>query len=538
MKPATQDPVNPNSDATSTGTNASGQNASNHSYSTRTQEVGMAAAAEMMVATARKAPVFKGSSMLFGSAGDFAADPLTTLLAAQREYGDMVATRFAHLPVMVVAAPADIQRVLVDNRQNYTKTTYPYQILRNLLGNGLVTSEGSFWLRQRRIAQPAFQRERINAFAGMITTVAQDMATLWADSASRREVREVLDDMTLVTLRVAGFSLISQDLKGVAGGVGAALTVAQRWVDHRLNALGSPPLFVPTARNRAFKKARAELFGLIQGVIAQRRADKDPSTADLLGMLMTAKDPETGESMSDAQLADELLTILMAGHETTSNMLTWTLYRLSLHPEVTRRLLAELQGVLGGRSPTVEDIPRLPYLDAVFKETMRLHPPVWILDRMAEADDVLGGCLVKKGTTVITSPYLTHRHPGLWRNPEGFDPDRWFTPEVKSLHRLAYFPFSVGQRKCVGDTLALLEAPIILATLLQAVTPELVQGHKVEPETLVTMRPKYGMRMVMRRTEQQHAALPPASATSDVAKEAAAAGCPFHAKAGPSTQGT
>lgn len=492
----------------------------------------MAAAAGLMVGNPGKAPVFAGSSWLLGSAQDFARDPLSTLLQAQREHGDVVATRFAYLPVMVVSSPADIQRVLVDNRQNYTKTTYPYQILRNLLGNGLVTSEGAFWLRQRRIAQPAFQRERVNAFSGMITSVAQDMAATWADSASRREVRDVLDDMTLVTLRVAGFSLISQDLKGVAGGVGAALTVAQRWVDHRLNNLTSPPLFVPTARNRAFRAARAELTALIQKVIGERRAQQDKGN-DLLGMLMAAKDPETGESMSDAQLADELLTILMAGHETTSNMLAWTFYRLSLHPEITRRLTAELQEVLGGRTPTLEDLPRLTYLDAVLKESMRLHPPVWILDRMAEADDVLGGYLVKKGTTVITSPYLTHRHPALWRNPEGFDPDRWFTPEVKSLHRLAYFPFSVGQRKCVGDTLALLEAPIILATLLQQVTPELVPGHRVEPETLVTMRPKYGMRMVMRRTGKVEGAGTQASVTSEqaLAQAAAAAGCPHHQKA-------
>jgi cytochrome P450 len=478
-------------------------------------------------------PRFKGSSWVWGSADDFAADALGTLMQAHREHGDTVASRFGPIPVVMVSNPADVQRMLVDNRANYTKRTYPYSILRLLLGNGLVTSEGSHWLRQRRIAQPAFHKDRMHALSPMITQMAQDLATTWETAASRHEVRDILNDMTLVTLRIAGHALISQDLGGQAGEVGSALTDAQRYVDHRLNSPLSLPLWVPTARGRTFRQARKMLFGLVNDVIARRRAAGGAGD-DMLSMMMNAKDPETGESMSDVQLADEVLTTLMAGHETTSNMLAWTFYRLSLHPDVMRRVQEELRTVLAGRAPTLADLPRLTYLDAVLKESLRLHPAVWILDRYAEADDVLGGFKVRKGTTVISSPWVTHRHPALWKNPEGFDPDRWFTPEVKSLHRLAYFPFSSGQRKCIGDTLALLEAPLIMATLLQRFSPTLEPGHPVVPETLVTLRPKFGMRMAIERSPHA-AALPLAAAPAAVASgknaEAAAAGCPFHAAA-------
>ena len=489
----------------------------------------MTTATQEMAVRAPAAPYFKGSSRLMGAAPDFAADSLATLLRAHREHGDTVSMRFAHMPIMVCANPADIQRVLVDNRANYTKNTYPYQVLRLLLGNGLVTSEGSFWLRQRRTVQPAFHRDRMLGFAGMITNVSTDMAQTWEQAAARHETRDVLEDMTLVTLRIAGYSLISRDLAAEAGGVGAALTVAQRYVDFRLNSPFSPHIAVPTRRNREFKDARRMLRGLVERVIVERRSAPS-SDADLLGLLMAAKDPETGATMGDEQLADEVLTILMAGHETTSNALAWTLYRLSMHPDVMRKVLAEIDLVLGDRTPTAEDLPRMPYLDAVLKESMRVHPPVWIMDRWAENDDVLGGFHVKKGTTVITSPYLTHRHPALWRNPEGFDPERWFTPEVKALPRLAYFPFSIGQRKCVGDTLALLEAPLILATLLQKATVELVHGHPVEAETLITMRPKHGMKMVLHPREKRPGAAPQVAAPAAMTpEEAAAAGCPHHA---------
>lgn len=476
-----------------------------------------------LVAGPAKAPRFKGSSWLLGAVAEFATDPLNTLMRMHREHGDTVSFRMGPYPVLMVANPADVQRVLVDNRANYTKKTYPYEVLRLLLGNGLVTSEGAFWLKQRRTVQPSFQRDRMASFAGMITDVAQDMARVWEGAAARREVRDVLQDMTLVTLRVAGLSLISQDLAAEADGVGPDLTDAQHFVNNRMNQVVATPMWLPTPANRKFKAVKKRLFGLVERALAQRHASGEDAP-DLLGALMKAKDPETGETMSDAQLADEVLTILMAGHETTSNALTWTFYRLSQHPEVARKLRQELRSVLGDRRITLADLRNLPYLDAVLKESMRIHPPVWIMDRWAEADDTLGGFHVAKGTTVLTSPYVTHRHPALWQNPEAFDPERWFTPEVKALPKLAYFPFSAGQRKCVGDTLALLEAPIILATLLQKASLELEPGHPVVPEPLVTMRSKFGMRMVIKPVPTGE----PARAEDATPKAAVAAGCPFH----------
>jgi len=249
------------------------------------------------------------------------------------------------------------------------------------------------------------------------------------------------------------------------------------------------------------RRAMLQLDNVVHRIIEERRAD-DGDKLDLLDMFMKVRDEETGERMNDKQLRDEVLTMLTAGHETTANALTWTLYLLSVHPDVGRKVAAELDAVLAGNAPSTQDLPRLAYLDRVLSESMRLYPPVWGVARSAERDEVLGGFQIPKGSYVVFSPYVTHRHRGYWDNPEGFDPDRFSPKRVAARKEAgwpkhAYIPFSTGPRKCIGDHFARMEALIILATVLQQFSPALASGHRVELEPSVTLRPKNGMPMVL-----------------------------------------
>jgi len=256
------------------------------------------------------------------------------------------------------------------------------------------------------------------------------------------------------------------------------------------------PAWVPTRRNREFQRLAGQLDAIVRGIIEQRRrTGEDPG--DLLSMLMAAEDSETGERMTDDQLRDEVMTIFLAGHETTANSLSWTLLLLSEHPDVRRRLQAELDEVLGGRTPTFEDLPKLAYCKAVVSESMRLYPPAWSIGRRAEVEDVIDGYRIRKNSLIILSPWVTHRSPALWDNPEGFDPDR-FGPDAPKRHRYAYFPFGGGARMCIGNNFAMMEAQLVLATLLSQHDVELVPGGRPKPDAFITLQPHGGLHMYVR----------------------------------------
>jgi cytochrome P450 len=353
----------------------------------------------------------------------------------------------------------------------------------------MVTSEGDFWRRQRRIAQPAFHREQIARFADVMVARTEAMLELWEELP---EPIDVAREMMRLTLEIVCRTLFTVDLGARVDAIGDAVSLANHDTIERISSLIDLPLWVPTPRNRRFKRALRTFDEIVYAEIGARRDARDPGQ-DLLGMLLSARDPESGEGMSDLQLRDEIVTMFVAGHETTANALAWCFYLLSTHPEIERRAREEVVGVLGGRHPTLADLPKLGYLKQIFQETMRLYPPVWGIGRGAVETDVISGYTIEKGSDVTLCQWVTHRHPDLWSNPEGFDPDRFADPEA--IDRWAYFPFSGGARQCIGNNFAVMEAQLILATMLPRQRLELASGHRVVPQPLVTLRPLHGVPM-------------------------------------------
>lgn len=449
-------------------------------------------------APARRPVVDWPGHWLLGPLAELRDDQLETFLRMAKA-GDAVRFRVLHRRIHLLTAPEQVGHVLVENVKNYGKQTRGYAAIRGVVGNGLLTSEGSFWLRQRRISQPAFHKKRIEAFGEVMAQSSARLADGWTDGQSI----DVAHEMMGVTLQIVGLTLLSKDVGGHADAVGDALTTGLQHVMYRMNTPWAPPSWMPTARNRKVRAALTTLDDLVNGVIAERRGmleRQQDVPDDLLSMLMRTKDEDTGEAMSDAQLRDELLTLILAGHETTAMALSWTIHLLSKHPEIEEAVRAEIVATCGERLPGMDDLRGLALTDRVIQESMRLYPPAWMLGRNALADDDIAGHPVKAGDWVFMSPWVTHRRPDLWPDPERFDPDRFLPEAVARRPRFAYFPFSAGQRKCIGDQFAKMEAVLVLATLMQRARFERVPGaNEPIPEPLVTLRPKGGLPMRVRR---------------------------------------
>ena len=305
---------------------------------------------------------------------------------------------------------------LQDNAKNYSKDTFQYNLLSSITGRGLLTSDGDFWLRQRRLAQPAFHRQRIAGFAGLMTAYAEAMLARWEDFAARGEPIDVAAEMMHLALQIVGKALFSIEIGDAADELAQATLVVLDHIVGRARTFGMVPQWLPTPGNLRYRKALAVLEDAVNATIAQRRRDPG-NTADLLAMLMSARDAETGQGMTDRQLRDEMMTILIAGHETVASALAWTWYLLATDPAAEAKLHAELAAVLGGRTPRVDDLPDLRYTQAVFEEALRLYPPAWIITRKALADDEILGCRVPANALVVASPYVTHRQAALWPDP-------------------------------------------------------------------------------------------------------------------------
>jgi cytochrome P450 len=390
--------------------------------------------------------------------------------------------------------PRDIEYVLVTNPGNFTKSA-DYRALARVLGNGLLTNEGKPWQRQRGLIQPAFRRENILSYAPVMTRAASRMLDFWNSGGSRN----VHADMMAVTLEIVAQCLCGADVAGVAGRVGKAMeVVTDRFMTDAGQALLLPfdlPDFLAPARRDAIR----DLNEIVNGIIRERRASQEPR-GDLLDTLIHARDAE-GHPMSDAQLRDEVMTLFLAGHETTAIALSWTCYLLGQHPRIEEKLVEELNAVLGDREPTPEDIPRLRYTEMVLKESMRIYPAVWGIGRKAIADCEIGGYRVPAGTNIFIFQSLTQRDPRFFTDPDTFDPERWREDPIRSgkIPRFAYFPFGGGPRVCVGAAFAMLEATLLLAMIQQKFHLELVPGHVVEPLPSVTLRPKHGIRVTVHR---------------------------------------
>jgi len=423
-------------------------------------------------------------------------DPTGVFLDAARRFGDVVYLKIGPRRGYLITNPADIRHVLQDNARNYHKSPL-YDKLRLSLGNGLLTSEDDFWLRQRRIAQPAFNRQRIAALAGVMAAAARETAGQWETLASVGRPVDVEDEMMRLTRTVVLRALLGGDLGPFAGPLDRAWTIINQHIGESFWSIGLMDRF-QTAKRKQFDDARAVLRGAVEYIISERRR-KQSATVDLLSMLMSARDEETGEGMTDEQVRVEVTTFLLAGQETTSLALTWTWYLLSQHAGAQAKLEQEIDAALAGRALEYADLVNLPYSRMVIDEALRLYPPAWGFSRQALTDDQLGGFHLPRGWLAFVIPYVLHRLPAFWPDPEVFDPERFSAERSADRPKFAYIPFGAGPRQCIGNHFALLEAQLIVATLAQRYRLHLVPRHKVEPWPLITLRPRFGMQMIIER---------------------------------------
>ncbi len=436
-----------------------------------------------------------------GCAPEFRTDPIGFILDSHRRRGDIVRFRIAHRNCYLLRHPDHIRHVLVEANENYAKQTFGYDKMRLFLGNGLVTSEGSFWRRQRRIAQPAFHRKRIAAFGDTMSTQAVEMVDAWLAESEEgvSAVRDIHQDMMAVTLRIIASTVLSIDVANKEGRIGEAISSLLELFSDSLARIIPIHEHLPTELNRRWESARNFLDRMIYGIIEERRDGKrGDGPGDLLDMLLEAVDEDTGETMSDLQLRDEVMTMFSAGHETTANALTFTLYELARHPDILAELQAEVDAVLGDKRPEFETINDLELCGRIIEEGMRLHPPAWLLARSASEDDHIGRYRIRKGSIVFFAPYATHRHPSFWRDPERFDPDRFLPSAKKERPRYAYLPFSGGPRVCIGNHFAEMEARMILAAIVQRFDLILDESTRVDYDPSVTLRPKQGLHLRVR----------------------------------------
>ncbi len=430
-------------------------------------------------------------------------DPIGVFMKAAQRFGDVAYLKIGPRRGYLITNPADVRHVLQDNARNYRKSPL-YEKLRLSLGNGLLTSEGEFWLRQRRIAQPAFHRQRIAALAGVMVDAAVEVTHHWETIASAGRPVDVDQEMMRFTRTVVLRALLGTDLGPFTTQVDAAWCLMNEHIGQSFWSLGLTDGW-PTAKNRRFQNARAVLKGAVEYAISERRRHPGEGV-DLLSMLLAARDEETGEAMTDEQLRVEVTTFLLAGQETTSLALTWIWYLLSQNPNVRQRLEHELDAVLEGREPAFSDLVNLPYTRMVIDEAMRIYPPAWGFSRQALADDELGGFHLPRGWLAFVIPYVLHRLPAFWPDPEVFDPDRFLPERVAERPKFVYLPFGAGPRQCIGNQFALLEAQLSVACFAQRYRLHLVPGHRVEPWPLITLRPRYGMPMIIERRAARQAA--------------------------------
>lgn len=409
-----------------------------------------------------------------------------------RRYGDISYFRFSGLDAFMINHPDYIKDVLVTNHKHFKKGL-ALQRAKRLLGEGLLTSEGEFHRRQRRLAQPAFHRQRIASYGAVMTDYATRTSARWQNG----ETLDISEEMMRLTLAIVGKTLFDADVESEAEEVGEAMNVVMGLFDTLTIPFFELLEKLPLPQMQRFKKARAKLDRIIYRLIEERRRS-GADRGDLLSMLLLAEDEE-GQSggMTDAQVRDEALTIFLAGHETTANALTWTWYLLSQHPAVEARVHEELETVLGSRPPTVDDFPRLRYTEMVLAESMRLFPPAWAIGRLALDECSLAGYSVPRGSLVLMSQYVMHRDARFFPDPERFDPERWTPAARESRPQFSYFPFGGGPRRCIGEGFAWLEGVLLIATLAQQWQMRLVHNHPVGLRPVITLRPRHGMRMVI-----------------------------------------
>jgi cytochrome P450 len=415
-------------------------------------------------------------------------NPFDVLRNASKKYGDVCYVGGGRTRLYLVNNPDYIHDILVLDHKNFVKRS-PLRFL----GNGLITSNGDYHHKQKRLIQPSFHQSRIASYGKIVTEYTQRMTSEWTDG----EVLDMQEPTMRLTLQIVAKALFGTDVENAWREVGTAASMIIEWLD-RMNGPMAPIVRrLPTSRK--YRDAVQSLDKVVYSIIEERRKHPDASSSDLLSTLLNARG-EGGEAMSDVQLRDETITLLFAGHETTSTALIWAWYLLAKTPQVVERIQAEVDPLLqGGRPPTFEDLPKLRYTNKVFEECLRLYPSVRLIPRVAVNDYVVGGYRIPTGSMILMSQFLIHRDPRFYKDPEAFDPDRW-TPEMEAeLPDFAYFPFGGGPRRCVGEPFAWMEATMIIAQVWRNWKMELVPGERYELKPRVGSRPRYGMRLRLRK---------------------------------------
>jgi cytochrome P450 len=428
---------------------------------------------------------------------EFNRDQLGFIERCAREYGDVVRMRFLYVPAIFLYHPDDVEYVLVTNPKNFIKSmSLRSNFFQRLVGNGLLTSQGEEWKRARRLSQPAFHRERVASYAGVMVDYTRRLVAKWQEG----ETRDIHPDMMRLTLEIVVQCLFSADVSHDVDEVGATLKelvkpfAAQATLKWILNNR------LPTPAHLRFHRLAKKIDNVVYRIISERRASGNDE-GDLLSMLLAARD-EDGSQMSDRQLRDEVMTLFLAGHETTALTLAWSWYLLGTNPEAERKFHAELDEVLGDRAPVAADLPRLKFTERIAKESMRLYPPAYGLGREAIADCKIGGYRVPAGTQVFMFQWATQRDQRFYDEPLAFCPERWTEDFIEQMPKYAYFPFGGGSRACIGASFAMMEIVLCLAAIGQKFRLELVPDHPVSIFPAMSLRPKDGIKIVVRNRDR------------------------------------
>jgi cytochrome P450 len=448
----------------------------------------------MWRATRKKFPPGPNDGLKRWSLGPLNDNPLKYFTRLARDYGDVAGIRVLNFGTIFINHPDTIEEVLVTNARKYTKGRV-LRANRHVFGEGLLTSEGEFWLRQRRLAQPAFHRARIASYAATMVEYTQRMLESWQEG----EERDAHQEMMRLTLQIVGKTLFDADVESDAQDVGKSLEMLLE-IGANFRRTIFVPHWIPTPTNLRMKREVEQIERILYRIIGERRAS-GRDAGDLLSMLLAAQD-EDGSRMTDKQLRDETITLFLAGHETTASTLSWAWWLLAQNPAVEAKLHAELDAVLGGRAPSLDDLTNLSYTGHIITEVLRLYPAAWGLARLVVEPHEVAGYPVTKGMGVAMAQWVVHRDPRWYDEPEKFQPDRWQGDLMKRLPRFAYFPFGGGPRQCIGNTFALMEAALVLATIAQKFRLRLVAHHRVVPLASITLRPRHGVRVTLERRHQ------------------------------------
>lgn len=457
----------------------------------------------MSTTAKRRTPPGPRGHPVLGNTLGFKNDIIGTLLAGYRDYGDIVKFRGVGplFPIYLLAHPDYAMHVLKDRADNYPRTPLVRAKWHMVVGEGLICTEGEHWRSQRKLVQPSFDPKLLQSFDALVADETEAMLGGWQSHAERGAAIDVAREMTHLALANLGGAMFSTDWRQEALVMADAVEYTIGYAYKLLTQPVVLPESVPTRSNRRFKDARRTLEQIMERMIAPRHGlDEQPK--DLLGALMDARD-EDGRGLSDYQVRSHLMTFMFGGHETVAVGLAWTWWLLSKHPDVLRRLEAEIDDALNGQRPTFENTRDLDYLTRVINETLRIRPPVWLMSRMPDADDEIGGYHIPAGSQILVSSYVSHHHTDFWDNPDGFDPDRWLPERAEGRPKHAWFPFSGGPHQCIGGYFGLMEMKIVIAMVLQQFELELVPGHRVEAKPGITLGFEHGLQMTLRRRERR-----------------------------------